>query len=100
MPTVFIVNRSAHNYSKATEFGPLDYLSDGPMGRYEVNNIHRVFWEKLQHSQPDDLIVPCGLTIMSCIACAIMASLHGRINVLLYNRGKYMERNIILKEDH
>lgn len=99
MPKVFIVSGSAHDFSPAKKFGRLVVLSEGPINRYSVNNIHRQFYSILQHSKEDDYILVCGLSIMNAIASSIMAALHGRINFLLFRQGDYLERNIILKEE-
>lgn len=98
MPKVYIVNRSAHDFSPAEEFGELVYLSDGPMSRFATNNMARHFWKHLKDSSPDDYIVPSGLTNMSLMAASIFAWLHGRVNLLLYMQGKYVPRISILKE--
>lgn len=98
MPTVYIVSKSAHDFSAAERFGDLVALSVGPMNRYNTNNIHRQFYDILQDSKPDDYVLICGLSIMSCIACSIMTHLHGRLNILIFKNGKYVERNMILDE--
>ena len=96
--TIYIINKSSHDYAKAKEFGDLVYLSEGPINRFDTNHIHRIFWEKLQYSNGEDYLLICGLTIMNCVACGIMGSLHSRLNLLLYKDGKYIPRNLILKE--
>lgn len=98
MPTVYIVSKSAHDFSPAERFGDLVALSVGPMNRYNTNNIHRQFWDILRESTPDDYILICGLSIMSCIACSIMTQLHGKLNMLIFKNGSYVERNLILSE--
>lgn len=95
MPKVFVVSNSAHDFSEAKKFGKLSYLSEGAMNRYHCNNMHRQFIEVLKSSNPDDYILPCGLSIMNSIACATFATLHGRLNLLLFRKGRYVERNII-----
>lgn len=96
MPKVFVVNRSAHDFSAAEKFGELVFLSEGPINRYAVNNIHRIFSEKMKNSSPDDYIVPCSLNVMNIIAGAIHARNHGNLNLLLFKEGVYLERNIVI----
>ena len=43
MPNVYIVNKSAHDFRPAEEFGDIIFLSEGPMNRYATNNMHREF---------------------------------------------------------
>lgn len=93
MKKVFVVNKSNHDFSSAKEFGELIFLSSGPMNRYGTNNMFRIFEEKLKNSSPDDYIVPCSLNVMNSIACAIFAHKHGTLNLLLFKKGTYIERN-------
>lgn len=92
---VYVVNLSAHDFSPAEEFGELVFLSEGPMNRYSVNNMYRLFESLMKDSSPDDYIVPCSLNVMNSIACAIFAHRHGRLNLLLYKSGIYIERNLV-----
>lgn len=93
---VYIVNRSSHDFSAAEQFGDLIFLSEGPMNRYSTNNMHRVFKEVMKDSCEDDYIVPCALNVMNSIACALFAHRHGKLNLLLFKDGDYIERNHIL----
>lgn len=96
MKTVYIVNKSNHDFGPAKEFGTLTFLSEGPMSRYSTNNMFRHFSAVLKDSNPDDYIVPCSLNVMNAVACAIFAHQHGRLNLLLYRQGEYIERNHVL----
>lgn len=96
MPKVFVVNNSAHDFSPAAEYGDLIFLSEGAMNRYATNNMHRQFSEKLRDSMPEDYILLCGLSVMNAVACSIFAHKHGRLNILLFKQGIYVERNIVL----
>lgn len=96
MGTVYIVNKSSHDFGPAEKFGEIKFLSQGPMNRYSTNNMVRMFSEILRESSPNDYIVPCSLNVMNSIACAIFARLHGRLNLLLYKNGEYIERNHLL----
>ena len=102
MSKVFIVNKSTsrsgtgHDFSPAERFGEIVFLSEGPMNRYSTNNMHRKFTEAMQGSGPEDYIVPCSLNVMNSIACAVFAVMHGRLNLLLFKEGEYLERNLII----
>lgn len=94
--TVYIINKSAHNFGAAKKYGKVVYLSEGLMDRYATTNIHRQFTHILKHSSPDDYLVLCSLNVMNAIACSIFTKLHGRLNLLLYKKGGYIERNLII----
>ena len=96
---VFIVNKSAHDFSSAMNFGDITFLSEGLMSRYECNNIHRHFVSIMKDSHKDDYIVLCSLNVMNSIACAIFAQKHRTLNLLLFKSGSYLERNLILEEE-
>ena len=97
MPNVYIVNKSFHDFEAAEEYGKIIFLSSGPMNRYSTNNMLREFEEKMKNSSPCDYIVPCSLNVMNSIACALFAFKHGRLNLLLFKDGRYIERNHVLK---
>ena len=96
MAKVFVVNKSSPDFSPAEEYGELVFLSSGPMNRYSTNNMVREFSEIMKNSSPGDYIVPCSLNVMNAIATAIFAHKHGTLNLLLFKRGEYVERNHIL----
>jgi hypothetical protein len=96
MPKVFIVNNSSHDFSAAEKYGRLVFLSEGPMNRYATNSMIRLFEEGMKDSSPNDYIVPCSLNVMNSIACAIFAHKHGKLNLLLFKEGTYIERNHVL----
>lgn len=94
-PKVFIVNKSSHDFSAAEKFGKKVFLSEGPMNRYSVNNMIRQFAERMRNSEPNDYLVPCSLNVMNSIASALFAHKHGRLNLLLFKQGSYLERNVV-----
>ena len=95
MPTVYIVNRSYHDFDDASQFGTLKFLSNGIMNRYGTNFMARQFEEAMEGSSQDDYLVPCSLNVMNMIAAAIFVHKHGRLNLLLYKKGTYIERNLV-----
>ena len=98
MAKVFIVNRSAHDFSPAEGYGALIFLSEGPMNRYSTNHMHRIFGSIMKESEEGDYIVPCSLNVMNSIACALFAVKHLRLNLLLFKDGEYIERNLVFFE--
>lgn len=102
MKTVYIINKSAHDYEDAKQYGDFVFLSEGTFDKFDTNKIYRQFYEILASSKPDDYILLTGLPIMQGIAMTIMSALHGRLNLLLFKGGKngsfYIERNLVTKE--
>ena len=96
MSKVFIVNKSAHDFSPASKYGEVVFLSEGSMNRYATNSMVRLFQTAMKESEGTDHIVPCSLNVMNSIACAIFAKKHGRLNLLLFKDGSYIERNHVL----
>ncbi|KKK49597.1 hypothetical protein LCGC14_3133450, partial [marine sediment metagenome] len=47
---VYIINKGGHDYSDATRFGRLIYLSEGIMNRYSVGRMYREFSAILKDS--------------------------------------------------
>lgn len=98
MPNVYVVSKSSHDFSDAKRFGKLIPLSEGAINRYQVNNMIRMFESKLSKSSPDDYILPCGFSTMNSIACAMFALKHGRLNLLLFKKDRYVERNVVFTD--
>jgi hypothetical protein len=94
---VYIVNKSAHDFSAAEPYGEIIFLSEGPMNRYSVANMIRQFTEIMKGSKPEDYIVPCSLNVMNSIASALFAFKHGKLNLLLFKQGTYIERNVVFE---
>ena len=98
MPTVYIVNKSSHDYSKAEYFGKIIYLFVGAMCVYSVNDLDRQFQDRLKDSTDKDYLVLTSLTVMNSLACVILALKHKKLNLLIYKNGNYIERNLHFKE--
>lgn len=95
MTKVYIVNKSAHDFSEAEKFGHLVFITEGRLNRFAVNDMHRQTTDILEGSHKEDFIVPCSLNVLNSIVCATFAVKHGRLNLLLFKQGDYIERNII-----
>lgn len=93
MTRVYIVNKAPHDFRPAEKFGELTFLSEGPMNKYQTNNIFRQFADRMSESTEGDYIVLCSLSVMNGIACGIFCRKHGSLNLLLYKNGEYIERN-------
>jgi len=93
--TVFIVNKSAHDFSRAKDFGEVRFITEGRLNRFSANDMHRQASEALKGSKPEDYIVPCSLNVLNSVVCATFAVMHSKLNLLLFKRGEYLERNIV-----
>lgn len=95
MTTVYVTNKSSHDFSSAKKFGKLVYITSGRLNRFNVNNMYRFAEEALEDSMEHDYIVPCSLNILNSIVCSLFAYKHGRLNLLLFKKGDYLERNLV-----
>jgi hypothetical protein len=97
MPTVWVPNKGAgHDLSAAERYGTIRYLSEGPISKYAVGKMFRLFAMQLRESGKGDFILQTGLTMMNVIACACFVELHHRLNLLVYKNNYYLARTIIL----
>lgn len=98
MPTVYVINRSSHDFSDAERYGRLEFLTEGSVNRFATANMVRIFADSLKNSQAEDYILPTGLNIMTVIACVVFALKHKALNLLLFKRvgpkGSYVARNM------
>lgn len=94
-PTVFIANKSGHDFSPSSKYGKPVYVTKGLIGRYEINYMTRRWWECLKSSTKEDYILITSLTNLTVVGAAIFGWLHGGINLLLYRNGKYIARSIV-----
>ena len=95
---VYVVARGLHDWSKASEYGEIVFLSTSPLGRTAVSNMVRAFAPLLKKSSKEDYLVITGLSVMCSIACVLFALKHKRLNLLLFDAGgeKYIKRVVLL----
>lgn len=96
---VFIPNKGYHDYTDAKRYGELSFVTTGIQNKFGVANMARLWEDALADSLPTDYILQTSLSILTSIGIASFAMKHeGRVNVLLWQRGKYIERTIILNK--
>jgi len=95
-PTVYVVNKSGHDYSDAERYGKLHFITEGTLDRFNVNNMHRICSDTFQTARPNDYILITSLTILCAVACATFAQRFNTLNLLIFKDGKYIERRLIL----
>ncbi|MFA5699119.1 MAG: hypothetical protein WC954_05245 [Sphaerochaeta sp.] len=94
MAKVFVINDAGHDFSMAEQYGELVVMTKGSFSPFETSNIFRAYEKFIAESSPDDYILLSGYTVMSCIACSMFASRHGKLNLLIYKH-KAMEPHYV-----
>ena len=83
----------------AETFGELHYVTQGMLDRYGVNAMYRAASKAFECATEKDYIVVSSLTIFCCVACAVFARKFGRLNLLLFKDGKYIERKLLISTE-
>lgn len=91
---VFVTNKGGHNYSDAERFGELIFMTEGSQNRFAVSSTYRAFIDAMSDSNENDYLLITSMNVLNAIAAAIFARKHGRLNLLLFNRGKYEAREL------
>jgi len=99
MPTVFVPNQGAHDFSDAERYGTLRYVTKGMLSKHALGIMTRAWEDVLADSKPDDFILLTSLTTLCSVGCAIFAFKHGKLNLLMYRNGRYMSRTILLDRE-
>lgn len=94
---VFVINRGGHDYSDAERYGDLVFCTDGPVAKFNTSQMVRTFSEQMADSADDDYILLTSLSTMCSVACGVYAVRHGRLNLLLFKDGAYVERIVNLQ---
>jgi hypothetical protein len=96
VPRVYCVNRGPHDYSAAGAFGELVYCTDGTLDKFDIAQMCRELSESLKDSEECDYILLTSLTSLCSVACAVFASKHGCLNLLIYRPDYgYVARNVV-----
>ena len=99
-PKVFIPNKSYHDFSDASRFGELVYLTEGTQNRFKINDLYRRIGKIMEDAGPGDYLLVSGPSTVNAIAASILAFKFGRVNYLVYdgNQARYISRPIILNQ--
>lgn len=93
-PVVWVVNKSTHDFTPARQFGEIRFLSEGLMRKRNVAFMMRHFEAALAASEPNDWLLPTAMTVMCITASLAFYKRHNRVNLLLFEGGKYIGRVI------
>lgn len=97
-PTVFVTNKSeAHNYSSASRFGALRFVTVGNYPVFKTNRLVEEIVSILVYSTPDDYLLISGSAAIAAIAMAVWLELHPRLKLLIYSRAEetYVQRDFV-----
>jgi hypothetical protein len=100
LSTVFVVNRSCHDFSPAEKYGKLFFVTEGSVGKFNTSVMYRAAKRACAKATAADYILITGQSIMSSIICSVFAVKFKRLNLLLYcgSEERYKVRRIILHE--
>jgi len=93
---VFVLNEGTHDYSGAEAFGELVFCTSGLLPKHDINRLFLELDQYLAESNRNDLIMVSSLASLFGVACAIMAAQHGEVHMLLYQDGRYVEKDLVL----
>lgn len=98
MPTkkVFIPNKAAHSYGKAEIFGELVFCTEGVVRREALMESFKELQAALANAESSDIIMNAGPASIVALACSIMASRFGELNLLMWDKGHYYVRTFNL----
>ena len=96
---VFVPEREGHDYKAAEEYGTVTPITPVEVDRYNANDLYDMISNKMIDATQNDMILISGLTLSNCIASAIMAHRFGSVNFLLFRKGEYLLRRIILPSE-
>ena len=100
---VYVPNRSYHDFSEASRFGDLLYLTSGKISILSIGRMYRTFMPVIQTSTKEDYILVSGPSVMTSILCSMFSIKHNVLNLLIYqiggdNKGHYKQRRISFDE--
>ena len=91
-PRVYVVNKGGHDYSAASRFGDLVFITEGTIDRFDTDWMLDRIREAMADSDPSDYIIITSLNTICSLACALFAAKHGCLNMLIFKRGDYITR--------
>lgn len=94
MPTVYIPNKGTHDYSPAERYGDLVYLTEGAVNRYDLDPIIADIQNTLSEATASDYLIITSLSILNAISVGFFAARFGRVNLLQFRNGSYVQRTI------
>lgn len=87
--TAWVVNFTAHDYSKALEIPEIAHIKPVTNGYVPLGSIDRVWYEvytALKDSAPDDFLLLSGLALLNSMASIVFWHLHNHVNALIWDK--------------
>jgi hypothetical protein len=94
MPKVIVVNKGSHDYSAALTRGELVFMTEDLIEPHSVGRMMRSFLPYINDTEDGDFIMQTGLTVMCMVAAGAMGYRHGKLDLLVFSRGKYLHRPV------
>ena len=94
MAKVYVPNDWRHSATDAEPWGEIVYLTNGPLSRTNVKANYRQVMEGLKGSEPVDWLVVGSLSVLTGLCMARFAEMHGRLNLLIWDQGRYVPRRV------
>lgn len=85
---VYITNLGGHNFNPAREYGDLIPLTKGNINPIQADRILVEMMDILKDSIASDYLVLSGHPVTVAIAVSILMQLHGKVNLLIWNKYK------------
>lgn len=97
---VYVVNQAGHDISKAEQLGQIIILTEGQVNIFATDRILQDLKEKMSGINKEDYILLAGYSLLNVLACLIMLTKTGVLNVLLYNfkTKEYIKRQFTQEE--
>ena len=92
------IKQQQHDYSAATEFGELVFISERPIRPFDVGKMLDLWRDHIIQSSQNDYIMVVGLASFLAVGAALFASKHNRLNLLFHDKGEYMGSSVTTKE--
>jgi len=89
---VYVPNKGTHDYSEAWAFGEVVFCTEGFVNRKDLLTMQAEIENAFVDAEPDDYILLTSLTTLCSVACSIFTHRFGRLNLLIFEDGKYLER--------
>ncbi len=77
--------KSNYDISDAEHFGELVIITEGIVDISNLTNLAKRVIDKLKTAKEDDYLVMAGAPIVNSICFAYLMSIHGRVNLLIFD---------------
>ncbi len=94
--TVFVPNKGAHDFSLALQYGDLHFLTEGRINPTAVGGLYRQLEQEMQNASSHDYLLIHSLPILNVLAATILVDRFRRLNLLIWRKDHYAERNLYL----